>query len=314
MEATLSAILSLILSASGASVTVDDLATDFARRDVVFLGEEHDNDAGHRMQLDIVRALYARRADLVISMEMFERDVQGVMNDYLRGRIDEKTFLEHSRPWKGYKKHYRPIIEFAKANGLDVICACSPWRLSKVKEVGGDPDAYIARSITTPKDRYFDLFKESMKEHPGEIDAKAMDRMYLGQCRRDDTMAEAIADYLQGHRHRRPLVVHLNGKFHSDYGLGTAIRVLQRRPLAQIGVVSMQSAEDPAKAEVAKDLDRAHYTLVVKAQPKKKPAKPVAKATKPNDEKPAKPAAGVTPPKPTKPTETVEVTLGVSHR
>ena len=38
------------------------------------------------------KLLADRRPDFVISMEMFERDVQGVVNDYLRGRIDEAAF------------------------------------------------------------------------------------------------------------------------------------------------------------------------------------------------------------------------------
>ena len=281
------AVVSLIISsATGAPVEIPALIADMANRDVVFLGEEHDNTGGHQMQLKIVRALHKKRADLVISMEMFERDVQGVVDDYLRGRIDEATFLEHSRPWGNYGKHYRPIIEFAKANGLDVIAANAPRRSArKVAQGGGDPKAHVARSTSAPQDQYWELFKEAMMEHPGEMLEKALMRMYEAQCLKDDTMAESIADYLGGRPHRRPMVVHLCGKFHSDYGLGTVVRLLRRRPLVGVGVVSMTASEDLKKASAAGDFQKGHYTLVVKAEPKKKPpAKPVAEAKKPETE------------------------------
>ena len=45
--------------------------------------------------------MHARRQDIVLSMEMFERDVQGVLDDYLRGRIDEESFLDLAFPLRG---------------------------------------------------------------------------------------------------------------------------------------------------------------------------------------------------------------------
>jgi uncharacterized iron-regulated protein len=266
------AVLTLILSsATGKPVGLETLVDDLAQRDVVFLGEEHDNDEGHHLQMQIFEALHQRRPDVVLSMEMFERDVQGVLDDYLRGRIDEETFLAHSRPWKNYREHYRPLVEYAKTHGLDVLAANSPWMAKKVTKRGGDVAAYTARTTTAPKDRYFDLFEVAMKDHPGEMKPEALQGMYAGQCKKDDTMAESITDYLQDRPHRRPLIVHLCGKFHCEYGLGTAIRVLTRRPLANVGVVTMASVEDKGDVDASKHLEKAHYVLVVQAQPKKHP-------------------------------------------
>ena len=76
---------------TGKELTLPQLADELASRDVVFFGELHDNVAGHQAYAELARLLVNRRNDLVIAMEMFERDVQGVVNDYLRGRIDEAT-------------------------------------------------------------------------------------------------------------------------------------------------------------------------------------------------------------------------------
>ena len=102
------------------AVALEQLAKDLASCDVVFLGEEHDNDVGHQAQLEIIQALLDQGIDVAISMEMFERDVQRSLDDYVAGRIDEPTFLEDTRPWRTYAKHYRPIIELARARHLPV--------------------------------------------------------------------------------------------------------------------------------------------------------------------------------------------------
>ena len=268
---------------TGKSVTVAQLAVDLAKRNVIFLGEEHDNTAGHKLQLQILQALHKLRPDLVVSMEQFERDTQGVLDDYLKGRIDEPAFLKQARPWSNYRKHYRAIVEFAREKKLDVIASNVPRRIARVIAKGEEPpraDAmFCPRTTTAPKDRYWELFVDVMTSHGGTGKPKEMERYYKSQCCKDDAMAEAVTDYLTRHPHRKPLIVHLCGKFHSDYGLGTAMRVLTRRPLLHIGVVTMEAVDDVSKVKNADWRDRAHFALIVpkeksRKKPKTKPGKP----------------------------------------
>jgi uncharacterized iron-regulated protein len=143
----------------------------------------------------------------------------------------------------------------------------------------GSTSPFLPRATTAPLDRYWELFSEAMKGHPG-ADA-GLDRMYRAQCAKDDAMAEGIADYLATNPHRQPLVIHCNGNFHTDYGLGTAARLAQRAPLAQAAIVSMVAAPNVAKADVTNDCKRAHYLLIVTAPPKTPaPAKPSQKSSR----------------------------------
>ena len=48
-------------------------------------------------------------------MEMFERDGQVVLNEYLAGLIDEKLFQSDCKLWNNYED-YKPIVLFAKEN------------------------------------------------------------------------------------------------------------------------------------------------------------------------------------------------------
>lgn len=97
-----------------------------------------------------------------------------------------------------------------------------------------------------------------------------MSRYYRSQCLKDDAMAEAITDYLAVHPHRRPLVLHVCGRFHSDFGHGTVWRTLLRRPLLHVGVVSMEPAEKTAEFDLKEYVEQAHFLLIVPAEPKPK--------------------------------------------
>jgi uncharacterized iron-regulated protein len=275
----------LIHSRTGKELTLMQLADELAMRDVVYFGELHDNVAGHQVYAQLAKLLADQRPDFVLSMEMFERDVQGVVNDYLRGRIDEAAFLRHSRPWKEYARDYRPLVELTRERKLDVIAGNLPRPVAgKVASKEGSMSPFLPRATTAPLDRYWDLFGEAMKGHPGADGA--VERMYRAQCAKDDAMAEGIADYLATNPHRQPLVIHCNGNFHSDYGLGTAARVAQRAPLAQAAIISMIAVPDVARADVTNDRKRAHYLLIVTAPQKPHaPAKPPVKAGEKNCQK-----------------------------
>jgi uncharacterized iron-regulated protein len=273
----------LVHSRTGQEMTLTQLAEELAARDVVFFGELHDNVAGHQVYAELAKLLVERRIDLVLSMEMFERDVQGVVNDYLRGRIDEATFLKHSRPWPNYAQDYKPLLELARARKLDVIAGNLPRPVaSKVASKEGSTSPFLPRITTAPMDRYWELFGEAMKGHPNADGA--VERMYRAQCAKDDAMAEGIADYLAANPHRQPLVIHCNGNFHSDYGLGTATRFARRTPLAQVAILSMIAVPDVAKADLTQERKKAHYLLVVPAPAK--PATVVKPPEKPGEKKP----------------------------
>ena len=276
-----------IQSRTGKELTLAQVADELAARDVVYLGELHDNVAGHQVYAELAKLLADRRPDFVLSMEMFERDVQGVVNDYLRGNIDEATFLKHSRPWKTYARDYRPLVELARERKRDVIGGNLPRPVaSRVASKEGTTSPFLPRTTTAPFDRYWELFGEAMKDHPGATGmgadgADVVARMYRAQCAKDDAMAEGIADYLATNPHRQPLVIQCNGSFHSDYGLGTAARVAQRVPLAQAAIITMIGVPDVAKADFADERKKAHYLLIVPAPPKPpEKAKPAAKAKK----------------------------------
>lgn len=104
-------------------VKLNDIIDDMTNHDVLFYGEEHNDSVTHYLENKLVELLYQKfSSNMALSMEMFERDVQPVMNEYLTSDIREKNFKKDARTWSNYRD-YRPMIEFCKSHKLDVICA-----------------------------------------------------------------------------------------------------------------------------------------------------------------------------------------------
>ena len=76
----------------------ESMLADVAKADVVFLGEQHDDPGTHRLERAALEGIARRRGKVVLALEMFERDAQASLDDYLAGRIVEADFLKSARP------------------------------------------------------------------------------------------------------------------------------------------------------------------------------------------------------------------------
>jgi uncharacterized iron-regulated protein len=270
----------------GAFVDFEMMLAGISEVDVVFVGEMHDDPNTHLLEAAILDGLQRRKRSPVVSMEMFERDAQPMLDAYLVGRISEEEMLKGARPWPRYATDYRPLVERAKEARWPVIAANVPRSIAQKVAKGGKEAigqlteaerANTARDLECPLDPYFDRFAQSMSGHPAPNqsadETKAMaERYYWSQCVKDETMAEAIAAAVN--RNTGGPVVHYNGAFHSDFGLGTAERVRRRLPGKRTVVISMLPVDDLDKLQPAgEDLKRADYlvyTYRVKPQPEAK--------------------------------------------
>ncbi len=244
------------------------LARATADVDVVFFGEQHDDPATHAAELAVLAAIGERRERIVLSMEMFERDVQPLLDRYLAGDISEADFTAGSRPWPKYATDYRSLVELARVRGWPVIAANVPRRIASAVSRSGlavldtmnaTERGYSARDNFCPKgdDTYYKKFVETMSGHgagggpPSAADAEAArritDRFYEAQCIKDETMGESVAAAL-ARSGSGAVVVHVDGSFHSDYGLGTAERTRRRAPSAKTLVIKAVPLADPMTA------------------------------------------------------------------
>ena len=258
--------------------SLGELADRAARMDVVFFGEQHDDPATHRAELALLAAIGERNPNVVLSLEMFERDVQPALDAYLSGQLPESTFLARARPWPRYTTDYRALVELARARGWPVVAsnvprplasAVSRGGLAALDTLSGNLRSMAARDLSCPRDRYFDRFAESMKGHsagPGAsrdsaAGAAMVQRFYEAQCVKDETMGESIAQAWRK-AGSGAVVVHYNGAFHTDMGLGTAERARRRMPGARSVVITAVPVPDARAATPASYAERGDYIIL----------------------------------------------------
>lgn len=254
---------------SGERMELGALADALAAFDVVFLGEQHDDSVTHAVQAALLEAVGTRTGRVLLSMEMFERDVQVPLDEYAAGRMAEDAFLAAARPWPNHARDYRPLVEAARARRWPVLAANVPRPLASAVSRGGwaaldtVPDAalrgFAGERRCAPEGEYFRRFGEAMGGMEGHGGQAAVERYYAAQCLKDETMAESIVRARQAWPGWP--VVHVNGGFHSDFRLGTVERLARRLPSARIAVVAMVPVPDPAAADVAEHVAKGDWIV-----------------------------------------------------
>ncbi len=247
------------------------MLADLVKADVVFVGEQHGDRNSHRLEHALLEGLAARRDAVVLSLEMFERDAQVPLDQFRLGHLSEAEFLRVSRPWPRYATDYKPLVDLAIDRKWQVLAANVPRPIASevartgVASLGGKTDEerawFAAERFCPTDDEYYGRFKEAMGSHPS-MDELA--RYYDAQCLKDETMAESIARTWRAAAAdgTPPLVVHYNGAFHSDFGLGTASRTQRRLPDRRMVVVTLLPvASLDELAPGGDDLKRARYLV-----------------------------------------------------
>lgn len=275
----------IVSPATRTDVTGRQMLARISHADVVFFGEQHDDPETHRAELETLDAIGQLGRPVVLSLEMFERDVQPVLDDYLAGRITESDFLSRTRPWPRYATDYRRLVELARARHWPVIASDVPRPLASA--VGRKGVAALdtltaverltaARDNVCPMDDYHARFMDEMHAHstgsggaaePGDSLPTAMaERFYLAQCVKDETMAESIVKAKLA-APRNAIVIHFDGAFHSDYGQGTVARVKRREPSWDVVVISAVPVADPMVAPIAPETGVADFVIFTRRVP-----------------------------------------------
>lgn len=240
-----------------------------AAADVVFVGETHLDDTTHRVEAAVLEGLLARKAGkVVLSLEMFERDVQPVLDDYLAGRIDERAFLASARPWGNYETDYRPLIETARQHGIPVVAANAPAALRRRVSAGGraalealtqEERKLLPAEILPAEASYWERVDRATRGHMGFSSQSEEQRLYSGQNLWDNSMGAACAEALAAHP--GSTVVHVVGGFHVMYRDGTAAQLARRAEDARVAVVEVMPTSGAHAARPERDAERADYLV-----------------------------------------------------
>lgn len=229
----------------GKKTSYAELLAEAKKADIVLFGELHDNPICHWLQKELTQDLFNdKKQNLVLGAEMFEADDQIALNEYLAGRISEKTLKDEVKLWNNFATDYKPLLDFAKTNKLNFVAANIPRRYANMVYGKGEK---MLDSIDTEAKKwiapfpikydgnlkcYKDIF-ESAGGHGG-------DNLPKSQAYKDATMAHFILkNWSKG-----KTFLHYNGAYHSNHHQGIEWYLKQENANLKVMVISSTEQKD----------------------------------------------------------------------
>ncbi|HSG06729.1 MAG TPA: ChaN family lipoprotein [Longimicrobiales bacterium] len=260
----------------GHSRSFADILAAMDDADALLVGEDHDDVVGHRVEAQIlIRARQRFGAiepgvsptrQVVLSLEMFERDIQYILDEYLSDLITEDQLQKSARPWPRYDTDYRRMVEFARAHRLPVVAANAPRRyVNRVSRLGAsslDELSELGKAFLPPLPypaaseeytRQWDRLMAEMMGPPGEASDTVPEgrpaapthdssKELEAQALWDAAMGHAVASALN--TYPGALVVHYAGSFHVERETGIPERVPEYRPGTRVVTVVLQPSAE----------------------------------------------------------------------
>lgn len=270
-----------VFTGTGERADLDDVVAAMAGHDVVFIGETHDDPTGHMLEAELLRRAWetygaarasaagdGRRRTVALSLEFFQRDVQPIVDEYIAGLISETVFRADSRPWPRYATDYRPLIEFAKEHGVEVIASNAPRRYTSRVTMHGreslDALSPVAKQSLPPlpygqpsaeyRDQWIEVIsrvmsQEGMKCGVPVAQAAAPSGAHdnMGNQLHSQTLWDAsMAYWISQHLTSNPgaLVLHMVGSFHVARGTGTPEHLAAYSPGSRAMIVMLRPVAD----------------------------------------------------------------------
>lgn len=259
----------LVEAASGKSISIEAFWSVLRTKRVVYVGERHDQPADHGVQYGVVRHLHLEETSLAIGMEMFQTPFQEPLDDWSAGRIDETVLrreTEYDERWGFDYAMYRPILEYARSRGLEIVALNAPRELAYAVAKGGvdslDPElAGTLPELELDNAEHRAMFDAEFDvgEHGAE---ETVDQYYQAQVVWDETMGSRVAAALARDDGPAKMVV-LAGRVHVKHGLGIPDRAAKRGAAPYVVVLPVTAAELKSELKMAPEARSADFFWVV---------------------------------------------------
>jgi uncharacterized iron-regulated protein len=242
----------IIHTAEGKVTSYSKMVKELLKYDVVFFGELHNDPIAHWLQIEMTESFFAEKGTkLKLAAEMFETDNQLIIDEYLAGSIKESNFEAEVKLWKNYTTDYKPLMGFAKSNGLRFIASNVPRRYASMVAGGGfealeklDNEAkkYIA-PMPFDYDPEVKCYKDMLSMGGGAMGSHANTNLPKAQALKDVTMAWSVARFYES----GDMVFHYNGSYHSNRHEGIVWYLKRYKPELKIAVINLVLEDDPTK-------------------------------------------------------------------
>ncbi|MEA5463318.1 ChaN family lipoprotein [Leptothoe sp. PORK10 BA2] len=247
------------------------ILTALKQANVIYLGETHTDVADHAAQLEIITAMHQSRGDIAIGLEMFQRPFQSVLDQYIAGEITEAELIEQSEyetRWGFDWELYAPILRYAQSNQIPLIALNTPREITKkvaqqgLASLEGNDWQYIPPmdEIDTSDENYQAMVAQVFGHHGGHGGhsnsgghggggGPSFDNFFAAQVLWDETMAEAVADYVTAFPNTQVIVLAGEGHIVFDFGIPSRVARRLGDELVAHSVLLNPTATSPALAD-----------------------------------------------------------------
>jgi uncharacterized iron-regulated protein len=241
-----------LFTAAGKLADYDQMLSELAQADVVCFGEQHNDALGHWLELQVFKDLVRLKkpGQLVLGLEMFERDVQPLVAQYAAGTLPDSAFERQARPWPNYATDYKALLQFAREQHIAIIGTNAPRPYAR----------QVARGSLTALNQLPAVEKNLLAPLPLKVDYewpgyKKMAAMFGDEATshaagaQNIIQAQALKDATMAHFIHASLapgqtVLHINGSYHSDNQDGIVGYLRQYATGLRVKTVSVISQAD----------------------------------------------------------------------
>lgn len=219
----------------GTAVTFEEMMGVLKQKDLLFIGEVHNNPEHHLVQIQILQKWVEDLARPAAAMEFFEMDRQSLLDRFLEGSMSETAFLDEvdwDKNWGFPYFYYRPLMDLLRAENGRVLGVNAPRSIirkvarSGIESLDSAERARIAKEIDLTHTAHRDFVNQAFRMHPGHGDVDRFEYFYQAQCVWEETMAENIAAFLQQNPGSK--LVAFAGNGHLRHGFGIPDRTTRR--------------------------------------------------------------------------------------
>ena len=186
----------------GAVISFDRMIQEIRTADIVFVGELHDDQAHHEMELRIIRSFHESDLPLSVGLEMFRSDSQQELNSWISGSSSLEQFLpSYYDNWREPWPAYRGIFLYAREHQIPLVGLNIPPDITKTVARGGflslneEQKQKLPPGISCNIDpTYMQFIRQAYAGHP-----QVEDKRFLNFCEAqmvwDKSMAWNLIEY-----------------------------------------------------------------------------------------------------------------------
>ena len=211
---------------------------DLEKNRIVLVGEHHGNTQHHMAQLAVIRALHEAGLRVAVGLEMFRRESQPALDQWISGELAEKEFEKiyydnWNFPWQAYREIYR----YAREHRIPMIGLNVPREITRqvsrngFKSLSPEQKEKVSDVSCIVDQQYMNYIRKAFGGHAhGQLNF-----IYFceAQLLWDSAMAVYTLDYLE--KNTDSIVVILTGTGHAQKGaVPRQIRTRSNLPYAVI--------------------------------------------------------------------------------